>query len=390
VGTVDIDDGRERAPASMTTPPALELSRTLGVMVESGCRAAIMEVSSHALDQRRVDAVAFDGGVFTNLSGDHLDYHGSMDAYASAKRRLFEIVDARGGVSIVNGHDERAGWIAGSKPEFCWMNENPSGESAADEAAFDEPGWSVSIGDRAGTAMRLSVDGPWPGGPLTTWVELIGDHNAMNTLEALAAAWHAMVDLGVDPGHAREKLGRGLTLLTPPRGRLEIVSGDDDLVTVAIDFAHTDDALRHALLAAKGIVPEGRELWVVFGAGGERDTTKRPRMGAVASELADRLIVTSDNPRRETPSAIISDIVGGIPKDRQVAMDVQADRERAIEAAVRRAASGDVIVIAGKGHETEQLLPGQGGEIVRRAFDDREHAQRALASRRSVREAEPA
>jgi len=379
IGTVEIDDGRERAPAAMTTPPALELSRTLGVMVESGCRACVMEVSSHALDQRRADGVAFDAAVFTNLSGDHLDYHGSLDAYARAKKRLFELADAHGGVSIVNGHDERSGSMAGGRAEFCWTLDDAA--ERADERT-DEPNWTVRVIERTGVSMRLVIDGPWPGGPVTQRVELIGQHNAMNTLQAAAIAWHAMADAGVEPADARARLARGLTLLTAPRGRLEVVSDPADALTVMVDFAHTDDALRHALVAARTAAPEGGVLWTVFGAGGERDETKRPRMGAVAAELADRVVVTSDNPRRETPSEIISAIVAGIPDDRRHVMQVQADRSKAIEFAVRTAAPGDVIVIAGKGHETEQIGPGPDGSVVRRPFDDRAHARAALAARR--------
>ncbi|MEM7754142.1 MAG: UDP-N-acetylmuramoyl-L-alanyl-D-glutamate--2,6-diaminopimelate ligase [Planctomycetota bacterium] len=388
IGTVEIDDGRERAPAAMTTPPALEVSRTLGVMVESGCRAMVMEVSSHALDQRRVDGVAFDAGVFTNLTGDHLDYHGSMDAYAAAKKRLFGLVDAHGGVSIVNGHDERAGTMTGSRAEFCWAIDAVGAElfDVPMQGEFDEPAWTVRTKDRSGTAMLLEIGGPWgrgqAGGPISSWVELIGAHNAMNTLQAVAVAWHAMREIGIDADESKARIARALTLVTTPRGRLEVVSGDDDLVTVLVDYAHTDDALRHALGAARTVVPEGRRLWAVFGAGGERDRTKRPRMGAVAGGLADRVVVTSDNPRSESPSAIISEIVAGIPEDRRNAMDVQADREKAIAFAVRTAEPGDVVVIAGKGHETEQVLPGPDGRMVRRRFDDRAEAQRTLADRR--------
>ncbi len=381
IGTVEIDDGRERAPASMTTPPALELSRTLSIMVESGCRAVAMEVSSHALDQRRADGVRFGVGVFTNLTGDHLDYHGTIDRYALAKRRLFELVRRDGGLAVVNGHDGRAGFMAeGCETAWCWRESQ--GKNAGGVGGV---GWVVRVVERTGSGMRLAIAGPGLDEELVAPVELIGQHNAMNTLQAVIAAHRAMAAMGFEASETRARLGRAMTLLHPPTGRLEPAHGHGDDISVLIDYAHTDDALRHCLLAAREAVPAGRKLWVVFGAGGERDTTKRPRMGAVAAELADAIVVTSDNPRSESPSAIISEVVAGIPKGRQEAMSVQAERERAIEHAVVRAGAGDVVVIAGKGHETEQLLPGPDGRVVRRPFDDRAQARAALVARRARR-----
>lgn len=373
IGTVEIDDGRERAPASMTTPPALELSRTLAIMVESGCRAVAMEVSSHALDQRRADGVRFGVGVFTNLTGDHLDYHGTIDRYALAKRRLFDLVGRDGGLAVVNGHDARGAFMAeGCETGWCCR-----------EAPGDHAGWVVRVVERTGSGMRLAISGPAFETELVAPVELIGQHNAMNTLQAVVSAQRAMATLGFNAGEIRARLGRALTLLHPPTGRLEPAHGGHDDISVLIDYAHTDDALGHCLSAAREVVPPGRRLWAVFGAGGERDTTKRPRMGAVVAELADAIVVTSDNPRSESPSAIISEVVAGIPKERQGAMSVQADRERAIEHAITRADPGDVVVIAGKGHETEQLLPGPDGRVVRRPFDDRAQARAALVARRA-------
>lgn len=382
VGTVVIDDGAEVAPATMTTPPAIELSRTLAMMREGGCEAVAMEASSHALHQHRLDAIRVGVAVFTNLTGDHLDYHGSMEAYADAKARLFELVGAEG-TAVVNVDDPGSARMVRDCRARVWECSGRAERRA---------GCQVDVLGMGLDGMDVRLRGPW--GQIECRVGLIGRYNAMNILQSVAAA-HAM---GLSEGSLRE----GLARLAAPPGRLERVSKGGDDIHVFVDYAHTDDALASVLVAAGEVVPgrgargqsllsaagsadhsalSGR-LWVVFGCGGERDASKRPRMGRVAAELADVVVVTSDNPRTEQPGTIIDQILAGVAPEHRAKVSVQADRARAIQDAIERARAGDVVVIAGKGHETEQILPdGQGG-VVRVRFDDREVADAALAARR--------
>jgi len=382
VGTVLIDDGREVGPATMTTPPAIELSRSLSSMAEAGCVAASMEVSSHALDQKRADALRFRVGVFTNLSGDHLDYHGTMDRYARAKARLFGLLD-EGGLAVVNAADAySATMVRGVRGGVlrCGMRDDACGMDAQAE-----------IVETSLSGMHLRLTGPW--GALEPRVPLIGRYNAMNILQATASAWF----MGVTP----EALSAGLSTITAPPGRLERVTPTNSPFAVFVDYAHSDDSLRNVLTTVGAVIP-GRSgaagsvasaagalssrptpgrLICVFGCGGDRDRSKRPRMGRAASELSDLAIVTSDNPRTERPGEIIDEILAGIAPALRERVTVQADRARAIQHAVSIARAGDVVVIAGKGHETEQILPDGKGGTVRTHFDDREVARDALGVR---------
>jgi UDP-N-acetylmuramoyl-L-alanyl-D-glutamate--2,6-diaminopimelate ligase len=383
IGTVLVDNGRETGPSSMTTPPALETSRLLGEMVEAGCEACAMEISSHALDQKRADALRLRVGVFTNLTGDHLDYHGTMEAYASAKARLFALLPADG-VAIVNADDpacERMVRDCRARVVRCSARGAPGAGARVEVRSMDMGG------------MRLAIEAPWGG--FDARVGLIGAYNAMNILQACAGAWA----LGVSPADIERAVAR----LAAPPGRLERVPDPRGELAVFVDYAHTDDALRNVLTTVAAAMgrgghhaaslretagtehPSPSRLWVVFGCGGERDRTKRPRMGRVASEIADRVVVTSDNPRTEDPRAIIDEILAGIPDGRRSAVTVEPDRRAAIALAVRAGEPGDVVVIAGKGHETVQILPdGRGGRCSVH-FDDREVAAEALASRRARR-----
>ena len=348
VGTVEIDDGCERADAAMTTPPAIELSRSLAVMVESGCDAAVIETSSHALDQGRVSALSFDAAVFTNLTGDHQDYHRTPDAYADAKASLFASLDA-GATAVVNADDPHADRMVrdcAARVVRCSINDADA---------------SVQILEATLHGSMLRLVGPW--GAIEARVPMFGAHNAMNVLQAVVAA-HA---LGVDDC----TLAAALPRLSPPRGRLQRVA---DKPAVFIDFAHTDDALRSALTAVRSAMTAGR-LWVVFGAGGEKDRTKRPRMGSAAA-LADHLVVTSDNPRREKPESIIEEILAGVPRSARVT--IEPDRARAIQLALAGAEPGDAVVIAGKGHEQDQELPDGLGGTRFIPFDDAAVALEAL------------
>lgn len=357
IGTVEIDDGIELAPSEMTTMPAIELSRTFAVMQEQLCGAAVMEVSSHALDQRRSAALDFDVAVFTNLTPEHLDYHGTLERYADAKAILFESVSSAG-TAIVNADDEHhVRMLANCDAEVIRCS--ALGRADAD---FEVREIEATI---SGAVYELA--GAW--GSVECRVPLIGAHNGMNLLQACAIAWAMGVDL---PG-----LREGLKRVTAPPGRLEFVSSAGSPVTVIVDYAHTDDALERALSSIKPLT--AGELSVVFGAGGDRDRGKRPRMGEVVARYADRVIVTSDNPRHEDPSDIIGDILRGIPRDRAAAVSVHPDREVAIREAVQGAQLGGVVLIAGKGHETTQSLPDGRGGVRTIDFDDRKIARAAIA-----------
>lgn len=368
IGTVVVDDGAEVARATLTTPPAFELSRTLALMVESGCKAVVMEASSHALDQDRVSAIDFDVGVFTNLTGDHLDYHVTERAYARAKARLFALL-GDDGHAIVNIDDPASGRMlrdCRARVLRCTLGRGEA-ECRAETLALtmDE--------------TRVRLTGPW--GEVESSLKMVGSHNAINALQAVAACHVA--------GCSADDLLAGLARADAPPGRLEPVHTRDDPVSVLVDYGHTDDAMRNVLEEVGRLVPGrdrpgGGRLWVVFGCGGDRDRTKRPRMGAVAAELADRVVVTSDNPRTEQPEAIIDQILQGI--DPSVRYDprrlmVEPDRAEAIALAVERAEPGDVVIITGKGHETEQIIPDGMGGTITRPFDDRLAARQALRRR---------
>ena len=362
IGTIHIDDGAARTRASLTTPGAVELSRTLARMVAHGCAACAQEASSHAIEQRRLDALDINAAIFTNLTGDHLDYHGSMDAYAGAKARLFEGLGADA-IAVVNTDDpnaERMTRAVRARVVRC---------SALDESADV----FARGGERTIAGQEVSARGPW--GTLRGRLRLLGAHNLMNMIEALAAA-HA---LGAEVAVMDDRLDA----LTAPPGRLEPVAAPDGAPapTVLVDYAHTDDALAHALAAVRPIVPDGGRLWVVFGCGGDRDRAKRPRMGAVAARLADRLVITSDNPRSEEPGSIIDMIRAGVGAAARDRVLVQENRARAIECAIAGADGRDVVLLAGKGHEDYQIISDGAGGVTRIDFDDRLVARSALERR---------
>lgn len=357
IGTVVIDDGVCEAPATLTTPPAMELSRTLGVMVDAGCRAAVMEVSSHALHQGRAAALKFDVGVFTNLTGDHLDYHGTMEAYGGAKAELFAMLPPTG-TAVANAGD----------PWTPRMLQGCRAKALRCAVGADGGECVATVGSMTMSGTEAEFVGPW--GRFTAQMRLVGPHNVMNALEAVSACFAA--------GASMADLQRGIEAAVAPPGRLEPVTGPGDPFAVLVDYAHTDDALRKVLAAVRPLVPAGGRLVVVFGCGGDRDRTKRPRMGAAAVELADAVVVTSDNPRTERPGAIIADILEGVPKEQRQKLTVEVERRQAIFHAVAAARPGDVVVIAGKGHETYQILPDGAGGTVTTSFDDREVARAAL------------
>jgi UDP-N-acetylmuramoyl-L-alanyl-D-glutamate--2,6-diaminopimelate ligase len=325
-----------------TTPEAPELQQLLADWRKGGGTAVAMEVSSHALYQHRPDAVEFAAGVFTNLTQDHLDYHESMDAYFEAKALLFE--PGRVGVAVINRSD-------------------PWGEKLITRLRTEQPSTPVvTFGVDDGQDVRLHPGEStfeWQGRPVR--IRVGGRFNVMNALAAASCA-HA---LGVKP----DTIVSGLGHVDSVDGRFELVDTGQPF-TVIVDYAHTPDGLAQVLQTARELGP-GR-LIAVFGAGGDRDHDKRPLMGAVAAEQADLAVITSDNPRSEDPDRIIADIVAGATQSSNLI--IEPDRAGAIATALANAREGDVVVIAGKGHETGQEL---GGRII--PFDDVDVARDALA-----------
>ena len=341
------------SPATNTTPDAALLQETLAALKAAGAEAVAMEVSSHGLDQGRVNGVAFDIALFTNLSRDHLDYHGTMGAYGAAKARLMAWPGLR--VAVINADD-------------------PFGQSLI-ELARSKGRKALTYGfgaaDIKGSRLTPSpaglsfhVDTPWGKGEVET--ALVGAFNGSNLLGVLGVL--LVSGVGFD-----DALGFTARAEAPP-GRMQR-SGGGYAPLVVVDYAHTPDALEKVLTALRPAVAHGGELVCVFGCGGERDRGKRPEMGRVAAQLADRVVVTSDNPRSEDPELIASEIVHGIRDTGNRRYGVQLDRAAAIAAAIGSAHVGDVVLLAGKGHESYQEAAGE-----RQPFLDGDHASRALAA----------
>ncbi len=360
MGTVLFDDGRERTGASHTTPGAPELQELLGRMRDNGCRGAVLEVSSHGLDQKRTAGVAFDAAVFTNLTRDHLDYHGTMDRYFASKRRLFEQVagDPQGKSprAVVNLDDRYGEMIARDFKDRLKVTTYGFG------ARCDFRAGRVRQGER-GTEFQLLTEGR----SFLVRCPLIGRFNVYNALAVLGAAAAMRISM-------REAVA---ALAGAPQvpGRLELVGAARGL-SVYVDYAHTPDALENAGRTLRELEPE--RLVIVFGCGGDRDREKRPLMGRAAGRHGDRCIVTSDNPRSEDPAAVIREIEAGLEKGRY---ETIVEREDAIREAVLRGREGDVVLIAGKGHEDYQEFADR-----RIPFDDRKKARMALEERRTRRE----
>ena len=355
MGTVTYRIGSRALAATRTTPEAPELQAMMHDMVHAGCGACVMEVSSHALALRRADGIRFAAGVFTNLTRDHLDFHTGMDDYFAAKRRLFELLpaDAPG---VINADDPRAASLV----DVCTRSVTYGITKPAD----------VSPGPLSFSLQGLRFEIHSPRGRIRVESRLVGKPNVYNILAAVGAA----SELGVPIAAIEE----GLRQLAGVPGRFEVVSSADDDVTVVVDYAHTDDALRNLLETARPLA--SRRLITVFGAGGDRDRTKRPLMGMVAARLSDVVLITSDNPRSEDPVRIIEEVKRGAdPETRQGGAEVltEVDRKNAIVRAVQMAEADDIVLIAGKGHEKYQEI---GGQTL--AFDDIEVAHDALDARR--------
>lgn len=341
VGTIEYTVGRQVTPAPHTTPESLELHGLFANMVEAGCTSVSMEVSSHALQQSRVHGIDFRVAAFTNLTQDHLDYHGSMGKYFDAKKILFDGLKPES-AAVTNADDAWGGKIVSSTAakRFSYAL-NAGADFKASNVDLSLRGITMSIEHRSAKNM---VQSP-----------LVGRFNVYNILTAYA--------IGQALNIPEQKVQQGIAKLESVKGRFERVSSPHGW-TAIIDYAHTPDALEKCLLAIRELTPDGRII-TVFGAGGDRDKTKRPLMGKIASELSDLSIITSDNPRTEDPQRIVDEIATGVSKKAQVQQEI--DRRKAIQKAVALARPGDVVLVAGKGHEEYQVI---GHEKIH--FSDRE------------------
>ena len=355
LGTIFVDDGQSRETAKHTTPGSIELSALLGRMRDNGCRGVAMEVSSHGIHQKRISGIGFDACVFTNLTQDHLDYHGTLEAYYQAKADWFFALAAdpqgKKTVAVINTDDSHGLALAASlegKMPIIRFGFNVHCDFRANNFRQNPRGMEFELAAKGKTYL---VRAP-----------LIGRFNVYNLLAALAAASAC----GIRP---REAVAAIAAAPQVP-GRMENV-GNAGGATVFVDYAHTPDALENACRTLKELDP--RRLITVFGCGGDRDKAKRPLMAAAAARYSDACIITSDNPRSEDPLAIIREIESGMRGMGHLSMP---DRAEAISYAVKNSLSGDIILIAGKGHESTQQFADQ---II--DFDDRKHAAKALRER---------
>ena len=342
VTTVEVNTGTRQFYTGYTTPPLKQLKEIFAEMEANGCTDCVMEVSSHAIHQHRTGDTVFSGGVFTNLSEDHLDYHKTMAAYFDVKLDF-----AR---QIAAAHETTPDMGRRDLPPYVVCLDGGYGREMFN-----------AVGNLAVNVIPVSVStAAYDLGQL----QLVGAYNQSNVLCAAALAEAA--------GVSHDAIQAVIPTLKPRWGRLEEVfprhqaPGTRHQARFFVDFAHTPDGLEKVLAAARGFTPEGKQLWVVFGAGGDRDPMKRPLMGEACAKLADRLVVTSDNPRSEDPLKIIEAILKGVERVEKV-VKVEPNRQKAIEFALANAGEGDVVIIAGKGHETTQEIAG-----VKHPFDDRE------------------
>ncbi len=333
IGTIDYRIGDQSYPAKFTTPESVELNELLVEMKQAGCKAVSMEVSSHALHQSRVHGISYNAAVFTNLTQDHLDYHKTMEEYFKAKKILFDNLESTS-CAVINIDDSWGRSLLSTTAAKCLSY---GFDPAADVRAVDAH-FSV---DRTNLTIRYKGIDHQISSPLA------GRFNAYNIVASYAAATALKV--------ARKAIERGIRNLKSVRGRLERISSPKGW-TAFVDYAHTPDALEKCLSSIREILPSGSRgrIITVFGAGGDRDASKRPLMGRIVNELSDIAVVTSDNPRTEDPDAIIDAIVGGMP-DRSTVVRI-VNRREAILHALEIARSGDVVLVAGKGHEEYQII----------------------------------
>lgn len=338
-------DGRP-IPTECTTPDAVTLNNLLGQMADEGCEYAFMEVSSHSVAQHRIDGLTFAGGIFTNLTRDHLDYHKTFENYRDAKKAFFDALP-REAFAVTNA-DDRNGMV-------MVQNTRAQVKTYSARGAADFRG---RILEESFEGMNLEMDGR------EVFVQFVGRFNVSNLLAVYAAA----VLLGVEPDEALVQL----SAMKPVNGRFESIRSPKG-VTAIVDYAHTPDALVNVLQTINDVLQHRGECWTVCGAGGNRDRGKRPIMAKVAVENSDRVIITSDNPRFEDPQAIIDDMLAGLSEEQRQSVLNIVDRREAIRTACMLAKPGDVILVAGKGHEDYQIVQG-----VKHHFDDHEVIREAF------------
>ena len=351
VGTIEYRIGDRIVPATHTTPESLELNALFATMLKEGCSAATMEVSSHAIHQSRVYGLDFDAAVFTNLTQDHLDYHGTMESYFQAKKILFD--ELKPSASAVSNFDDGFGERIVSSTHATRMT-----YSAQHSADVEAKNISLSID---GTQFQIVHNGE----STTIATQLVGRFNVYNILAAFSA--------GIAVGIPKEAIRQGVEKVRNVRGRFEKIRSPKGW-TAIVDYAHTPDALEKCLRTIHEVMPNvdrGRII-AVFGAGGDRDKSKRPLMGAIVGSLSDFAVITSDNPRTEDPNIILDEIIGGVPKGTKFVREL--DRRGAIQKAIDLAKPGDVVLIAGKGHEDYQIL---GTQKIH--FSDREVVEEFLS-----------
>ena len=357
VTTVEVNTGSRQFYTGYTTPPLKQLKEIFAEMEANGCTDCVMEVSSHAIHQHRTGDTVFSGGVFTNLSEDHLDYHKTMEAYFDVKLDFARQIAAAHRTTPDMGRRDLPPYVVCLDGGYGKEMFNAVGNLAVNVIP-------VTTGEGGADGKARGPRAPQPDYDLSG-LKLVGSYNRSNVLCAAALAEAA--------GVPHDAIQAVIPTLKPRWGRLEEVypsheaRGTKHRARIFVDFAHTPDGLEKVLTAARGFTPEGNKLWVVFGAGGDRDPMKRPLMGEACAKLADKLVVTSDNPRSEDPLKIIEAILGGIDSNRRQSTTVEPDRKAAIELALRESGEGDVVIIAGKGHETTQEIKG-----VKHPFDDRE------------------
>lgn len=352
------DGSAPLAATGLTTPDAIATQRLLAEFRAQGARRAVMEISSHSLDQQRVAAVRIHTAVFTNLTQDHLDYHGDMGRYRAAKARLFQHPGLA--CAVINRDDPAgAGLLAELPPGVVGYGYSALGGDAAIRAT------DVRL-DAGGVRAHLVT--PWGEGELVG--SLPGRFNLANLLAVVGAA--------CAQGFALDAVLAAVPALRGAPGRMQALASPGG-PRVVVDYAHTPDALAQVLAALRETLTDGGRLWCVFGCGGERDRGKRPRMGAIAAAGADRVMVTSDNPRGEDPDAIVAEVLDGVSAARRNRVEVIPERRAAIDRAIAAADTRDIVLIAGKGHETWQEIAG-----VRWPCDDAAEARRALAAREGL------
>ncbi len=333
-------------PTECTTPDPITLNRLLGKMADEGCQYAFMEVSSHSVAQRRIGGLNFAGGIFTNLTRDHLDYHGTFENYRDAKKGFFDMLP-RESFAITNA-DDRNGM-------FIVQNTKATIRTYSTRAAAD---YRAKILEESFEGMNLDFDG------IETFVQFVGRFNVQNLL----AVYGALRMMGITQQEALIEI----SAMKPVNGRFETIRSAKG-VTAVIDYAHTPDALENVLQTINEVLNGRGQCWTVCGAGGNRDKGKRPLMAKTAARMSDRVIITSDNPRNEEPQDIINDMLAGLDsEDMQKTLSI-VDRREAIRTACMMAQSGDVILIAGKGHEDYQIIKG-----VKHHFDDHEVVREAF------------